>query len=169
MASSEYDKMEKLSLDPDNMTNEELLQTSLEVLTKNVAPTLPGFSMVLIYCQWLDVHREHPSPLTQHWKITVQQWVQVLRSRGCSPSDIMLGLDEWNEITGDFYQKYSGPRPLPTDEDILRLCGTQSMQSYQPTGRVDHTGYGKGHDDFTGPPPGSYICIRCGVPGMSYT
>lgn len=169
MARTEYDETEKLSLDPDNMTDEELLQTSLSVLTKNIAPTLPDYSIVLIYSQWLDVHRQNPTPLTAHWPNTTQQWVHALRSRGCTSAEIIFGLDGWKEVASRYPPKHARSRALPTTEDILMWYANDSVQGYPLAGQAGHgwhTGYGRAPDNFTGPPPEGYVCNRCGVPGM---
>lgn len=166
MDSSKDTETEKLSLDPDNMTNEELLQISLTVLTKNVAPSLPDYSVVLLYAQWLNVHCQNPTSLTQYWTTTTMHWVHALRSRGCSPSDIIHGLDVWKHLMAEIGSAYSTSRSLPTDKEVTMLYDIQSVESLQSTGQAEYYGQRNGVTDYMAPPPGSYICNRCGIPGM---
>ena len=161
MASSGYSEIEKLSLRPDNMTVEELLQISLSVLTRNVAPTLPSGSIIFVYAQWLDIHRQNPSILTQHWVNTAQQWVHALRALGCSPHEIILGLDEWKMITGNFPLAGSGSRSLPSSYEIIMWYGNYAVKGYHS----EHIGYENTFGDFTRPPPAYYVCNRCGISG----
>ena len=169
MATTEYNETEKLSLDPDKMTDEELLQTSLDVLTKNIAPTLPDYSIVLIYSQWLEVHAQNPTPLTAHWVNTTQQWVQALRSHGCTSAEIIFGLNGWKEVAARYPPKHARSRSLPTTQEVLIWYGNEITQGYPPAGKFEHgwqVEYGRAPENFMAPPPRGYVCNRCGVPGM---
>ena len=166
MSSSNNSEIEKLSLRPDNMVEDELVQITLTVLTKNIAPTLPEGCAIFVYAQWLDVHRQSPSALTQDWVSTSQQWVHALRSLGFSPTEIILGLDEWKMVTGNFPLPGSGSRSLPSSYEIIMWYGNHAIESYPLAGNSDHLGYCKAYECLFGPPPAGYACTRCGVSGM---
>jgi hypothetical protein len=164
MGSSSHIHVDKLLSDPDSLTTEDFLKLTLSTLSKNLSHLLSDRWVILTYIRWLDTHRQNPSRVTEHWMNTSQQWVQALHARGFRQSELIGAIESWKEehsYTKDS-ARMSDSRRLPTKEDIVRLFEIQKADG-RPTDMNDR--YGKTVGDFQKPPPGNYVCNRCGKKG----
>jgi hypothetical protein len=161
-----YDEiaMDRHSVKPDNMTDDELLEISLSTLTKNLAPTLRRERIVRVYARWLDLHCVFNTPMTYHWSNTVQQWVHALRHLGFTASDISYGIGLRMIMARRV--GFTASRAPPCSREVKMFYASETVQSYHPGSRVEFGGHEYALDHFAVPPPPAYVCNRCGVPGM---
>jgi hypothetical protein len=80
-----------------------------------------------VYLKWLEVHRQKPSKITEHWSNTLLHWAQSLRSRGFRQSELISEVNTWKEENGplrSFERRYP---PMPSD--IRRAFGDENQPS----------------------------------------
>jgi hypothetical protein len=182
--------------DVDSIRDQDLLNTSLSQLSKNLPQSVGKRQTMSLYLRWLEIHRQNPSKSTEHWVNTLLHWAQALRSRGFKESNLVSEVSKWKEENVPFAG--SNKRQPPSKEDIAKAYVDGSDgRSYEERDRSDRSweserersdswrpydstleerirdhskcvykGKKKVHPDvYDQPPPGNYICNRCGKRG----
>lgn len=186
MGSPTFSYREKTIEEPDRVSNSQLLQTSLHNLTHILPRTTSTRATFSIYLRWLEVHRKHPSRLSEHWENTVMHWAQSLKQRGFHKSEVIDELQRWKESQSTSIYKDSNGRFPPKSRDITAAFEDIKPSYYREERRSRDTGDSwrpsdergssvasawpsRKHPpaDFSGPPPKNYICNRCSEPGKS--
>jgi len=161
-------------MDPLDLTDKELLRMPLKMLSKNISLTTSSRQTMDIYLRWLEVHRQEPTKLSEHWSNTLLHWSQSLRTRGFRASDIIADVEDWK----DQMKRERGPfrsyerRYPPMPADIRRAFdedeGVRDREKDKDKENKRPPRQGAGHlpDEFLHAPPKGYICNRCGGKGM---
>lgn len=179
-----FSHREKTIEEPDRVSNSQLLQTSLHNIAQTLPRTTSARATFSIYLRWLEVHRKHPSKLSEHWDNTVLHWAQSLKQRGFNKSDVVNELQRWTESQPSSIYKDSNGRFPPKSRDIaaafenIKPSHYRQERSSRDTGDSWRPSDGRGPStssvwgsrknpsaDFSGPPPKNYICNRCSKPG----
>lgn len=108
-------------MDPSSLTDRELLKMPLRHLAKNISLTTSSRNTMAVYLRWLEIHRQEPSKLSEHWSNTLMHWVQSLRSRGFRENELILEVNAWQEENGPF--RSVEKRYPPTSKDIMNVFG----------------------------------------------
>jgi len=175
---------EALFRDPHSLSDQDLLKISLSTLSKGLDPTLSPRKTMKMYLRWLEMHRQNVSSLTQVWHNALMQWIQSLRARGFSKSEIIEDVNRWKtenssfpfsfgrhppgvgDITKAFNNDDMGKRDDGNNKrpDRLRASGV-SPRSGWPYETSRSNKYKPSEEDFERTPPGNYICSRCHTKG----
>ena len=176
--------MSTLQSDPESVTDDDLLKISPIDLSKKFGADTSSRAKFAVHLRWLEVHRENPGRSTEDWGKTTTLWIQSLRDLGFGESRVIEEVVNWKadheRTKGPFRSRWR--RYPPTPKDVYRAFGvlkTQKHDTYQPnelphelTHQSNETMKDKiykktyrGVSEFEGPPPGNYICNRCGKKG----
>ncbi|TVY35153.1 putative RING finger protein [Lachnellula subtilissima] len=121
MSSAGSSALGETILDPSSLTDRELLKMPLKHLAKNISLTTSSRNTMAVYLKWLEIHRQEPSKLSEHWSNTLMHWVQSLRSRGFRENELISEVNAWKEENGPF--RSVEKRYPPTSKDIMKVFG----------------------------------------------
>ncbi|KAG9249240.1 hypothetical protein BJ878DRAFT_537463 [Calycina marina] len=169
--------------EPDRLTDLDLVELPLSLLSKNLHSTLSHHSTIFIYLRWLEVHRREDTRVTKHWGNTVLHWCQALRTRGVPEYELLDEVDIWKR--GRTFSGLSDRSP-PTSHEISKaykdhsnIPATAHNKEGSSPPKVDSSPNRSDNsfrkfdsmlskpkdEDFQGPPPPGYRCNRCGRVG----
>jgi hypothetical protein len=151
-------------MDPLDLSDDELLHMPLKTLSKSITHTTSSRLTIDIYLRWLEIHRQEPTKLSEHWSNTLLHWSQSLKSRGFQAHEIIADVEDWK----DRMKKERGPfrsyerRYPPAPADIRRAFedGEKEKENRKPVRASGHL-----PDEFLQAPPKGYVCNRCGERG----
>ncbi|TGO26460.1 hypothetical protein BPAE_0059g00300 [Botrytis paeoniae] len=165
---------------PNLVTDDDLLNISLSNLAKNVNDESPTFSIMRIYCRWLEVHRRSPLQLFKTWPNTIKQWVESLEHRGVDKEAVIAHVVDWKKANGP--STLNGPKGwieekhLPSVDEIERVFdeehglnkdkpsdkGYSNRGEYRSDKPSSKSDFGGSRSEYV---PPSYVCNRCGKNG----
>jgi hypothetical protein len=145
----------------ESMSNEELFETSLSALSRKLSASLSSRQTFVVYLNWLEVHRQRPSKLTEHWDNTLLHWAQALRTRGFTLDRLISEVQTWVQ---DNRPVRSHRRSPPEPHDLAKAYPAAERIGYSYRPSVRHPQEGK----FDGKLPRNYVCNRCNKKGTSF-
>ncbi|KAH8597095.1 hypothetical protein B0O99DRAFT_483061, partial [Bisporella sp. PMI_857] len=86
-----------LSHEPDMLTDADLLNIPLSMLSKNLDARLSHKAAVFVYLRWLEVQRVSQPNFTDQWDNTVLKWCQALRNRGLDEKALAEEVTTWSK------------------------------------------------------------------------
>ena len=146
------------SHDPEQWTDPQLFSLSLSELSKALTEYCPYISQHRVldtYLRWLEVHRVSPTAATTPWQDALEQWAVDLRAHCFKKDELMKKVKIWKDENGPFHSQYRRYPPMPYDiakawPELVYVLPLRPKK-----------------EDYSGTPPGNYICNRCNLRGKS--
>lgn len=165
----------------DTVTGRDLVQISLRHLSKSLdLDSASSRTTISMYLRWLEVHRVENTKITEHWEDTLIRWVQSLKSRGFTKTEIQAEVARWKEKNEPFRSNHKRYPPLP--KDVVKAFEEDQYferngESWRPVDKCGESArysipswkdHSEKETQYIGVPPGDYICNRCHKRGMCH-
>jgi hypothetical protein len=131
-----------------------LLQMSLGDLSKVLDKSLSRRRVLDTYLRWLEAHRLHPNHNSKYWEPLLVEWSQSLRNRGFEKDELIRDVKKWKEDNGPFPSSLRRCTLMPFDI-------AKAFPEYREPWSTKQ--------DYSGKPPGDYVCNRCDTPGEHFS
>jgi hypothetical protein len=167
--------------EPDSVKNTQLLETSLNTLSKTLPRTTSSRATMSIYLRWLEAHRQRPTKFSEDWENCIMHWAQSLKSRGFTKEEVISELRKWrtsqNRLDSEIARVPATSRDIADAFDDVNSRSREGRcskngDSWRPNYELDAAialppRKKNSGDNYHGPPPRNYVCNRCSIPGRS--